>query len=135
MKYLFIIDTNSYAGNFEREMCAYLTDQIGECGIGKEFCENNELSEEFEKIILQEPDEEGCIRPVTIEIPNILKHQSVGIYFGEKPSERQISYMIQRAKEFNKILREKHHWGVYDIKILGFRLGCLVTTYKEEIIK
>ena len=25
MTYIFIIDTNMYAGNFEREMCAYLT--------------------------------------------------------------------------------------------------------------
>jgi len=37
--YKFIIDTDQYAGNFEREMCAYLTGTVGECGVGDEFAE------------------------------------------------------------------------------------------------
>ncbi|KKK83825.1 hypothetical protein LCGC14_2789530, partial [marine sediment metagenome] len=32
--WIFIIDTDSYAGNFEREMCAYITGRVGECGVG-----------------------------------------------------------------------------------------------------
>jgi hypothetical protein len=32
--WLFIVDTDSYAGNFERCMCAYMTGQIGECEVG-----------------------------------------------------------------------------------------------------
>lgn len=46
-KYSFIIDTNSYAGNFEREMCAYLTGQVGDCGVGDEHIES--LKEQFPK--------------------------------------------------------------------------------------
>ncbi len=34
--YLFVIDTDTYAGSFEREICAYVTGQIGECEVGKE---------------------------------------------------------------------------------------------------
>ena len=41
MKYLFVIDTDSYAGNFEREMCAYLTNQIGEGCVIKAYREEN----------------------------------------------------------------------------------------------
>ena len=37
--YLFVIDTDIYAGNFERQMCAYITGQIGECEVGKENAE------------------------------------------------------------------------------------------------
>jgi len=37
--YIFVIDTNSYAGNFEREMCAHLTGYVGECGTGEETAE------------------------------------------------------------------------------------------------
>jgi len=44
-KHSFIIDTNEYAGNFEREMCAYCTGQIGDCGVGEEE------AEKFEKIL------------------------------------------------------------------------------------
>ena len=28
--FLLVIDTNSYAGNFERQLCAYVTGQIGD---------------------------------------------------------------------------------------------------------
>ena len=34
-KYLIIIDTSDYAGNFERELCAYVTGLIGESGVGE----------------------------------------------------------------------------------------------------
>ena len=39
-KYLFVIDTDSYSGNFEREMCAYCTGQIGDCEVGIEHADN-----------------------------------------------------------------------------------------------
>ena len=34
--YTIIIDTDEYSGNFEREMCAYCTGQVGECEVGEE---------------------------------------------------------------------------------------------------
>jgi hypothetical protein len=34
---LFVVDTDTYAGNFEREMCAYITGQVGECEVGEEI--------------------------------------------------------------------------------------------------
>lgn len=33
--YLFVVDTNKYAGNFERELCAYVTGQVGESERGR----------------------------------------------------------------------------------------------------
>jgi hypothetical protein len=34
--YVFIIDTEQYAGNFEREMCAYCTGILGDCEVGED---------------------------------------------------------------------------------------------------
>ena len=31
-----IIDTEDYAGSFERPMVAYITGQLGDCGVGEE---------------------------------------------------------------------------------------------------
>lgn len=58
----FIIHTNQYSGNFEREMCAYLTGKIGECGIGKNFIE--QLPIKFDNVLNIE--DEGCLRPCNI---------------------------------------------------------------------
>lgn len=32
--YSIVVETDSYAGNFEREMCAFMTGHIGECEAG-----------------------------------------------------------------------------------------------------
>jgi hypothetical protein len=69
--YLFVIDTDTYAGNFERQMCAYVTGQIGECGVGEENAElaKQEIPDEvarLEELIESVPDEHGCHRPVSI---------------------------------------------------------------------
>lgn len=66
--FLFVIDTEDYAGNFERPLCAYLTGRIGECEVGHKeaaaFMEETGL-EPFENVT-EEPDDHGCHRPVTI---------------------------------------------------------------------
>lgn len=70
-KWIFIIDTDSYAGNFERDMCAYVTGIIGDCQVGEEFADlyNKEVNagggEEsvFIDYVEQRPDEHGCCRP------------------------------------------------------------------------
>ena len=54
-KYGFVVRTNLYAGNFEREICAYMTGVIGECGVGDEY-EDDELASKFQNIS-QEPDD------------------------------------------------------------------------------
>lgn len=67
-----IIDTEMYAGNFEREMVAYVTGEVGECGVGTDAAEvaQEELPAEarawFEMNIVQTSDEHGCWRPASI---------------------------------------------------------------------
>ena len=61
-KYGIIIDTEEYSGNFERELCAFLTGHIGDCEVGDEFQHENPL---FDSVI-SVPDEHGCYRPCEI---------------------------------------------------------------------
>ena len=64
------IDTTDYSGNFEREMCAFVTGQVGECGVGEELVEEaqeelardtfNNTGEWIEEHIVDEADDSDC---------------------------------------------------------------------------
>lgn len=132
--YGFIIVTDSYAGNFEREMCAYLTGQIGECGVGSEFVSLLEDSRpEFDNMI-QVADEYGCYRPVEIYAGKNEKYNSLIIYFEEMPSADQIQFMKENAKNFSDARSETSSF--YDkekdkIEILDFKMLQVETTATE----
>lgn len=70
--FIFIVDTHHYAGSFERAMCAYITGQIGECGVGQLQARmaQAELPRRmltwFEDNVAQRADEHGCDRPCSI---------------------------------------------------------------------
>ena len=70
MSYIFVIDTDTYAGNFEREMTAYMSGQIGECEVGKErkdvFVEEVGDEHLFDNLITSRSDDHGCFRPCAI---------------------------------------------------------------------
>lgn len=66
-EYGLIIKTDKYTGNFEREMCAYMTGHTGDCEVGDE--ESVEFLKEYpQKLagIIKKPDEHGCFRPVDV---------------------------------------------------------------------
>lgn len=71
-RYYFVIDTDAYAGNFEREMCAYVTGSVGDCGVGDGPAKvaKKELDQHsmdiLDDILAQVADEHGCYRPVKI---------------------------------------------------------------------
>ena len=69
----FVVDTKQYAGNFERQMCAYVTGEIGECGAGEGWAqlfeeEHPDMVEDgvFRGFMDHLPDDHGCRRPVSI---------------------------------------------------------------------
>lgn len=51
--FLFVIDTDAYAGNFEREMCAYMTGHVGDCAVGDDKAKmyHEEETEEFDNVV------------------------------------------------------------------------------------
>jgi len=108
--YEVIVKTNSYAGNFEREMCAYCTGVIGECGVGEDFAdmfmdeedpdgEKGYIIDQFTDLMYQMPDDHGCHRPVNCGGPQ----PTVGwvrMFMYEIPTYEQLSLIMERAKKF-----------------------------------
>lgn len=135
--YAFVIDTNSYTGNFERAMTAHLTGVIGECGVGEEFVE--ELPIDFENV-MQVSDDGGCYRPTSIwKSKKSNKYESVAIFFEERPTTEQIEFMKERVKTFDHARKNSGRMSQFDkdspeIKILGFRLIEFISSTKEESI-
>jgi hypothetical protein len=69
MKLYFVIDTDTYSGNFERQLCAYITGCVGECGAGKDiadFVKKQPGIKDIQRFTMDEPDKSGCYRPVKI---------------------------------------------------------------------
>lgn len=131
-QYIFVIHTKNYAGNFEREMCAYCTGITGDCRVGEKEAVifSNELPEEeqlFEDALTRVMDEHGCCRPASIW-GNDLDCKSVAIFFEEQPTEEQINVINRRAKKFAVIKHPYDETGDKHITITGFSIYKEVTT-------
>jgi hypothetical protein len=120
--YLIIIDTDSYAGNFEREMCAYLTGQFADDHVGEDIAEEMRDSDEIKHIewwnehISPIEDEKGSefyrpcdIYPTESATKTIVfrgqnieqtEYNSVAIFTDIAPPKKVINEMIKRAKKF-----------------------------------
>ena len=131
---IFVIDTNQYAGNFEREMCAYMTGIIGDCEVGREYADmfNKDInSNPFQDLVSQQPDEGACYRPCAIwKSLNPLEYNSVAIFFEGVPTSEQIALLKERAKEFTLIQKT----FTAPITIHGFRLITEITTVDETFV-
>lgn len=158
-KYIFIVDTTEYAGDFEREMCAFCTGVIGDCEVGREEKKKwieaygEDKADEMYEMMEQRPDEHGCRRPVSIvptpgyintgmgkhikekdakpEDERYPAYQSVAMYFYERPTKEVINMIKERAKLFTKT-NDRISREPRTLKILGFRL-LKETTVIEEI--
>jgi hypothetical protein len=133
--WLFIVDTDSYAGNFERCMCAYMTGQIGECEVGHEYADlfKEEVKDfDFGELVASVPDDNGCCRPTYIfPSKGSEKYNSLVIYFYNKPSTEVKKIMMERAIEFSQLGKSHPNKYIKDIKILGYRIIKKTISYKE----
>jgi len=120
------IDTDSYAGNFERDMTAYCTGIFGECEVGRSIASLYLDEEDYEFELLLISDDHGCHRPTSMFTEEgTTDYHTVGIFFNAKPTEEEIAIVKRRSAIF--ALNE------YEMAIHGFRLGHIVT--KEEIVE
>ncbi|HMC00498.1 MAG TPA: hypothetical protein VKN14_05620 [Flavobacteriaceae bacterium] len=119
--FILIIDTNSYAGNFERQITAFCTGMVGEYGIGDDYAKmfkeaHPDYVEEFLDIVTQWPDDHGC--PTAIwRTKKGGKYNSVAIFFDKKPSKKQLEFIKNQALKFSSMSKYKG-----PSKILGLRL-------------
>ena len=154
---IFVVHTDSYSGNFERDLCAYITGQIGECGVGDDMArdfiedEGDETAELFGEIVNQVQDENGIWRPCEIyPTPGRLNngmgknfdakegeigypaYESVAIYFNQRPSDEQILLMKARTAKYtvNKYNRESYHANREPLIVKGFELITEITEKK-----
>jgi len=138
--WLFVIDTADYAGNFERDLCAFIAGRVGDCGVGEEFAklfvsQVDKSDEYLFNNVIDEMDDNGCRRPTSIYLNNDNKYHSVVIFFESKPSSSQIQLMKERSEEFANL---PNKWSKKPniSKILGFRLikRIITTTTQEEAV-
>jgi hypothetical protein len=125
--FLFVVDTDSYAGNFERELCAFMTGQYGECEVGIETAEEAlsamppKLAEEFEMEVQHVPDDHGCSRPATIyptpgwfnnglggEFPDDGTHEEEALTAYQEYCEREAEKKPYAEEEGN--IRHSEEW-------------------------
>lgn len=132
-RYEFVIDTDSYAGNFERELCAYITGVWDGNTHGKDQSDvfDKEMSglDLFEDVIYSiNADGEEWSAPQCLKIePSSGEYNSVGIYFNRKPTSKMIEIMKERSHKFS---REGLIFNrPVKLKILGFRLLKRTVTY------
>lgn len=156
--FVFVVDTDSYSGNFEREMCALLT------GAEYEFYHDwdkrvaeqtrNAYQEHYFFIVnhmLYEPDPESNARHprpcFLIPTPgwwndgngkqtkgtppegSYPAYQSVGLKFDARPPLALIKHFKSQAMTFNSVYKDAY-LDHKDIKIIGFRLLEETTTVK-----
>jgi hypothetical protein len=114
--YAFIIDTNEYAGNFERELTAYCTGIIGECEVGKEFVDE-EITSIFEENIQQVCDDHGCPRPCEIYPSNSRFNNGMGFNYSIGQEQQAIEKLIESTENYYQPLIKQRE--DIKIKILG----------------
>ena len=129
--FYFVIDTENYAGNFERQMCAYITGETGDCGVGREEAdlfqedEREGKDEDYEPFDLDlvgsEPDDHGCFRPVKIyATPGWFNNGTGGHYRESEPGvmERAQSDYVASVRAYAETIRLR-----YTDKVAGNKLA------------
>jgi hypothetical protein len=112
-EYAIIVRTDSYAGNFERELCAHLTGIVGDCEVGDDYVDEN-IESIFEEIVKSVPDDNGTRRPVSLggcAKTKEFNSNDVVIWFDSIPTEEQQAIIKERAETFNQIHVIKYSWN------------------------
>lgn len=124
--YILVIETDKYTGNFERELCAYITGGFGECGVGSNHAETyckDGCDEELTNILSYEMDDRGCARPVSIwNYDKNIGYNDLAIFFQEQPSREQFQLIVDRCALWNTDAPNKRTGSKELIQFKGFHL-------------
>lgn len=161
-RWSFVIDTDTYAGNFERELCSFVVghhDEYGDHrgGVYKAaFREQYADKDPFEGLIDYRVDDHGddniARAPMALaptpgyennglggvrklepgEIPNYPSYQSVAIFLCAKPTDEQLKILIERALLF-PTLPKNYEWDERPM-IIGLRLVEERTTLQSTVL-
>lgn len=124
------IKTDSYAGNFEREMCAYATGATGDCKVGDRESEQFMIEEKSTVYDMIEnfPDDHGCWRPCTVDSET--DSNNFLIFFDKYCVEDK------KFKDDLKIVKRriKDYAQTHSIKILDFEFARVTVKHIESKI-
>ena len=141
-KYLLKIDTDSYAGNFERPLIAFVTGIVDTDGEEEAKLALKELTDEqFEWIedhVIEDYYDESYPE-IAIILPTESadgKCHSAGVYFDDWSDENLFNIMKERAYKFEKYAADKDDimWNHINPKILNVSLAKILTIEKYSKI-
>jgi hypothetical protein len=132
VSYLLIVETNSYAGNFERELTAWATGVVGECGVGDDAAdefleaavamgytvdddENLSPFADLMELRIDESDDTPCMRPCRMAKNEAGEFNNVEMHLYRTPSEKDLAFIAFRINSFPE------YWK-HNVKILGIKL-------------
>lgn len=146
--YIFVIETDAYAGNFEREINAYSTGVLGE-HFGHEkseaeefiqYCQENNLDQYMfnDLIDSQYPigyDGSYNPGPCSISQNDNGDYNNVSIFMYHKPTSEDVEFIKNRAIEFSKNFKNRFTKEPRPFNILGFKLFVESKFVDEEQIE
>ena len=114
-KYTFVIDTNQYSGNFERELCAFVSGHVGDCGVGSEAAEQYLAQTKREPLPFIEQhrdDDDNCLRPCAIYLtPGWFNDGMGGHFLDGQEAEALIHYRAEVIKYAEQQIENVKHWN------------------------
>jgi len=128
-KWSFVVDTDSYAGNFEREMSSYIVGQCDEYGdhrggpYKKMYMKDFKGKDPFENLVeerVSDPGDDGIMRaPMDLaptpgyesngaggtlyfasSCPKHPAYNSVAIFLSRRPTAKELTMLADRARRF-----------------------------------
>lgn len=129
VKYRVVVCTNTFATNFEKELCAFVTGQIGECetGINRRFYQSAEVREQFEKKMERRLCDDGNWGPVQTSPADA---NSFELFFKEKPTQQMLDHIHEAINEFADEKKDKNPMTVR-ISIDNIKVIKEVSIYEE----
>lgn len=133
--WIVVVQTDAYAGNFEREMGAYCTGSIGDCEVGSEQLDDfpSKMLKLSDKM-LPVPDDHGCHRPCSIwQAPLSKSYNSVAMFMEKCPTDKELEFIRDRAVDFAK--NNQIHGRHQPLKVLGVSLIHYVVSITQQTLK
>lgn len=122
-KFGLVVDTEQYAGNFERKITAFCTGVVGDCNIGnreasdfRERFGDEAMDSNYNDLLYFMSDEHGCSRPCAIWPTDGWFNNGLGGHFREGDEERaQVHHDEQVEKNIEQVGRI--NWSTEDARI------------------
>jgi hypothetical protein len=142
--YGLVFNLDQYAGNYEREFCAFVIGKVGQCGVGKEMAalydEDHPEGTPFWALgdrCSAESDDNGCYRPVSIYSDHDVdasRYESLIIFLDTLPEDDEMAMLLERAKRF---CEERPDWKYYkgERKQLTLKGAYLISNKVERIVR